>query len=292
MNKKGITILSLVLMLLFSLTALTACGDDEESPEQGNVNDYASKYLGFSIHMDEELFAVITFDGYQDGNDGKFDCHKWKNTIFSEFDGVTAPLCYVNVYDGEFDEAAVAERTPNDIYIGTVNGFTYTMTYAVDGDGAALKDKKAYNDFMEKYVYGLADYVVPTGEGEALYHAGEAATAQLAWVKDVEGNSITVDPVVMVVEGDTANISKMKAAGVTPDFSQGYMIWNEKEEANNLTLAENVQINLLDESFNFVPSSSSDLAGRIKNGDVLISYVAQGGNIAEIYEQYVAAPAQ
>ena len=291
MNKKGMRILALTLMLLFSLTALTACGG-EEAEGQNNVSDYASEDLGFSINMDEELFAVITFDGYKDGNDGVFNCHKWKNTIFAEFDGVSAPLCYVNVYDGEFDEAAVAEKTPNDVYIGTINGFTYTMTYAVDGDGAALKDKKAYNDFMEKYVYGLADSVVPTGEGEALYHEGETAAAQLAWVKSVDGNSITVDPVVMVVEGDTANISKMKAAGVTPDFSQGYMVWNEKEEATTVTLAENAQISLLDESFNFVPSSSSDLASRIKNGDVLISYITQEGKVVEIYEQYVAAPAQ
>lgn len=289
MNKKAMRLLTVLMLALAVL--LTACGS-EDTENRENVSDYASEDLGFSIHMDEELFAVITFDGYKDGNDGKFNCHKWKNTIFADFDGVSVPLCYINVYDGEFDEAAVAERTPDDVYIGTVNGFTYTMTYSVDGDGAALKDKKAYNDFMEKYVYGLADYVIPTGEGNALYHEGETAAAQLAWVKSADGGSLIVDPVVMVVEGDTANISKMQAAGITPDFSQGYMIWNEQEEDVAVTLAENAQISLLDESFNFVPASSDDLADRIKNGNLLISYITENGKVVEIYEQYVAATAQ
>ena len=281
-------LLFMILAVLMSV-ALTACGSDDTENQNINTTEYESENLGFSISMDEELFAVITFDAYKEGYDANFDSHKWKNTISAEIEGVSVPLFYVNVYDGEFDEKTVAEKTPDAAYLGVANGYTYTMTFSVDGDGAELKDKAAYEDMMEKYVYPLADYAVIYGSGEALYHEGENTEARLAWLKGVDKQNfeLAMDPVVMVLPEDKETISAMEAAGVTADFSQGYMIWNEKEEDASVTFAEDAKFFLLDESFNFVEVSADDLAGRLQNGDLLISYITDGGRIIEVYEQYL-----
>ena len=84
----------------------------------------------------------------------------------------------------------------------------------------------------------------------------------------------------------------MKAAGITIDFSQGYMIWNEKEESAAVTLSQDVVISLLDENYQFVSATLEDLAARLNQGDVLISYLTEGGKIVEIYEQFLLAPVE
>lgn len=111
----------------------------------------------------------------------------------------------------------------------------------------------------------------------------------MAWLKGVDKQNfeLAMDPVVMVLPEDKETISAMEAAGVTADFSQGYMIWNEKEEEASVTFAEDAKFYLLDEGFNFVEVSADDLAGRLQNGNLLISYITDGGRIIEVYEQYL-----
>lgn len=272
-------------MILFSVV-LSACTSDKA---ETNENNYTNESLGFSIAMDEELFSVITFDSYQDGYDAGFAAHKWKNTVSAEFDGINAPLFYVNVYDGEFDEATVATKDVNAAYLGVANGYTYTMTFSVEGDGADLTDKTAYEQMMENYVYKLPEYVLVLGYGDALYHEGESDEACLAWIKEVDTDNalLNIDPVLMVIEGDEENIGKMQAAGIDVDFSQGYMIWNEQEESAEVALAENVKISLLDENYEFVSANIEELAKRLEQDDILISYLTENGKIVEIYEQFL-----
>ncbi|MGI5825176.1 MAG: hypothetical protein ACOX7J_06345 [Bacillota bacterium] len=280
------SVIWLIMILLMSF-ALTACGSDEEK-QQNNTTDYDSENLGFAISMPEELFSVITFDAYKEGYDSNIAAHKWKNTISAEFDGVSVPLFYVNVYDGEFDEKTIKSKFPDDAYLGVAKGFTYTMTFSVDGDGAALADKNAYQEMMDNYVYDLPEYTLIYGYGEALVHDADNIEPKLAWVRgfNTESGALEIDPVVMVIDGDEENIEKMKAAGITIDFSMGYMIWNEKEEQAEVTLSEDAVISLLDESFNFAESELADLQNRIEQGNLLISYLTENGKITQIYEQY------
>lgn len=277
-----------VVFLLIMLIGLTACGDNEEI-QANNTTEYESENLGFAISMDEELFAIITYDAYQEGYDDKLGAHKWKNTISAEFDGVSVPLLYVNVYDGEFDEQSIEKQYPDDVYLGLAEGFTYTMTFSVDGDGAKLNNKDEYQEIMEKYVYDLPNYTMIFGYGDALLHESEISEAKLAWVTGLssDGTELEIDPVIMVVEGDEENTNKMKAAGVTPDFSLGYMIWNEKEEQAKVALADDVKVYLLDANYSFVEVTAEELQNRIAEGDLMISYLTKSGQITEIYEQYL-----
>ena len=291
MGKKYFKLFAVCLIMILISALLIACGSDEGEESETN---YTSESLGFSIAMNEELFSVISSDAYKEGYDSNFAAHKWKNTVSAEFDGVIAPLFYVNVYDGEFDAGTVSAKDANAAYLGTANGYTYTMTFSVDGDGAALTDKTAYQQLMESQVYDLPEFVLITGIGDALYHEGESNDARLAWVKSVDSanSSLGIDPVVMVIEGDEENITKMKAAGITIDFSQGYMIWNGKEESAAVTLSQDVVISLLDENYQFVSATIEDLAARLNQGDILISYLTEGGKIVEIYEQFLLAPVE
>ena len=288
MNKNRFKTAFFVLLMLAACLAVSACGSAESTAdEKNNTTEYESENLGFSISMNENLFSVITYDGYKEGTDVALNVHKWKNTVSAQFDDVSVPLFYVNVYDGEFDEETVKNAFPNDAYLGTAEGYTYTMTFSVDGDGAALADKTAYQEMMDKYVYDLPDYTVIYGYGNALSH-GADGQPQLAWVKsyDKDGNSLVIDPVVMVTEDDQDTVAKMQAAGITPDFSIGYMIWNETEEQTAVPLSDNLTISLLGDNFEFAESSLADLQSRIESGNLLISYVAEDGAITQIYEQY------
>ena len=288
MNKNKLKVWSFLFLLVIACLAFTACGSGEDAAdEKNNTTEYESESLGFSISMNENLFAVITYDGYKEGTDVALNVHKWKNTVSAQFNDVSVPLFYVNVYDGEFDEETIKNAFPNDAYLGVAEGYTYTMTFSVDGDGAALTDKTAYQEMMDKYVYDLPDYTVIYGYGDALNHSSNGEP-QLAWVKgyNKDTNSLVIDPVVMVTEDDQETVAKIQAAGITPDFSQGYMIWNETEEQSEIALSDSLAISLLGDNFEFVESSFSDLKTRIENGNLLISYITENDQITQIYEQY------
>ena len=279
-----------VLLLLLLTVALTACGQEKEV-RLNNTTEYESENLGFSISMDEDLFSVIVFDAYKEGYDGTLDTHKWKNTISAEFDGVAVPLFYVNVYDGEYTEESITTNFPDDVYLGTAEGFTYTMTFSVDGDGAAVSDLSAYQEMMDRYVYDLPEYTIIFGYGDALVHDADNTEPKLAWARALSGRMLSIDPVVMVVDGDEEMINQMTAAGVTPDFSYGYMIWNEQEENAEVEMAEDAAIYLLDHTtYDFVEATEEDLQNRIAEGDLLLSYLTENGRIVEIYEQYLNVP--
>lgn len=124
---------------------------------------YEDEELGIAFSADETLYNLLICEIIPQQTDPDIPMEKITASFYANWKENRVPLFYVGIYAGTFDSAYLKEKKPGEFYLGSADGYTYTIQY----EKAVAWPDDQYN--IEKEILKTGKTITVTGVMEGIF---------------------------------------------------------------------------------------------------------------------------